>query len=167
MVANLIFALGSNKREKIYVGPGCTRLVQPSAPNLTPKIKLALLSTPTSTQSTSWASLSVSTSTCNFKRWPMLATVTPDRDPDWQHARTHPRRRRLSRPQCPRPIKGRGLHSRPEAVRHAARSNASSSPVIGHLKAEHRMGHLARRWLAATGYNFLLLTWLRLLPVRS
>lgn len=53
---------------------------------------------------------------------------------------------------------------------------AAVEPVIGHLKAEHRMGcnHLAHRagdainaLLAAVGYNFrLLLNWLRLLLLR-
>ena len=53
------------------------------------------------------------------------------------------------------------------------RRRAAVEPVIGHLKAEHRMGrnYLAHRTgdainavLAAVGYNFsLLIKWLRLL----
>jgi len=53
---------------------------------------------------------------------------------------------------------------------------AAVEPVIGHLKAEHRMGrnHLAHTTgdainavLAAAGYNFrLLIKWLRLLLLR-
>jgi len=60
-----------------------------------------------------------------------------------------------------------------DSIRKALRRRAAVEPVIGHLKAEHRMGrnYLARRTgdainavLAAVGYNFsLLLKWLRLL----
>ena len=60
-------------------------------------------------------------------------------------------------------------------VKKALKRRAAVEPVIGHLKAEHRMGrnYLARRSgdainavLAAAGYNFsLLLKWLRLLFV--
>ena len=52
------------------------------------------------------------------------------------------------------------------------RRRAAIEPIIGHLKAEHRMdrNHLAHGdavKLAAAGYNFsLLLTWLRLLLFR-
>jgi IS5 family transposase len=59
------------------------------------------------------------------------------------------------------------------AIRRAFRRRAAVEPVIGHLKAEHRMGrnHLAHSAgdainavLAAVGYNFrLLLRWLALL----
>ena len=59
------------------------------------------------------------------------------------------------------------------AIKRAFRRRAAVEPVIGHLKAEHRMGrnHLARRAgdainavMAAVGYNFrLLLKWLALL----
>jgi IS5 family transposase len=58
-------------------------------------------------------------------------------------------------------------------IKRAFRRRAAVEPVIGHLKAEHRMGrnHLAHRagdainaMLAAVGYNFrLLLRWLSLL----
>ena len=58
-------------------------------------------------------------------------------------------------------------------IKREIRRRAAVEPVIGHLKAEHRMGrnHLAHRTgdainavLAAVGYNFrLLLRWLRLL----
>jgi transposase, IS5 family len=64
----------------------------------------------------------------------------------------------------------RGLSA---AIRRAFRRRAAVEPVIGHLKAEHRMGrnHLAHSAgdainavLAAVGYNFrLLLKWLALL----
>ncbi len=60
-----------------------------------------------------------------------------------------------------------------DCIKKALRRRAAVEPVIGHLKAEHRMGrnYLARRSgdainavLAAVGYNFsLLLKWLRLL----
>ena len=60
-----------------------------------------------------------------------------------------------------------------DSIKKALRRRAAVEPVIGHLKAEHRMGrnYLARRSgdainavLAAVGYNFsLLLKWLRLL----
>jgi IS5 family transposase len=51
---------------------------------------------------------------------------------------------------------------------------AAVEPLIGHLKAEHRMNHLAHRAgdainavLAAVRYNFrLLLRWLRVLLLR-
>jgi IS5 family transposase len=59
------------------------------------------------------------------------------------------------------------------AIQRAFRRRAAVEPVIGHLKAEHRMGrnHLAHRAgdainavMAAVGYNFrLLLKWLALL----
>jgi transposase, IS5 family len=59
------------------------------------------------------------------------------------------------------------------AIKRQMRRRAAIEPVIGHIKAEHRMGrnHLAgtagdaiNAILAAAGYNFrLLLTWLRLL----
>jgi IS5 family transposase len=59
------------------------------------------------------------------------------------------------------------------SVKRDLRRRAAVEPVIGHLKAEHRMGrsYLAHRFgdannavLAAVGYNFrLLLNWLRLL----
>jgi IS5 family transposase len=62
-----------------------------------------------------------------------------------------------------------------DGIKKALRRRAAVEPVIGHLKAEHRMGrnYLARRSgdainavLAAAGYNFsLLLKWLRLLFV--
>jgi IS5 family transposase len=58
-------------------------------------------------------------------------------------------------------------------IKRDMKKRAAVEPVIGHLKAEHRMGrnHLAHRAgdainavLAAVGYNFrLLLNWLRLL----
>ncbi len=61
-------------------------------------------------------------------------------------------------------------------IKRELRRRAAIEPVIGHLKAEHRMGrnHLAHASgdainaiLAAAGYNFkLLLTWLRLLWLR-
>jgi IS5 family transposase len=61
-------------------------------------------------------------------------------------------------------------------IKRELRRRAAVEPVIGHLKAEHRMGrnHLAHASgdainaiLAAAGYNFkLLLTWLRLLWLR-
>jgi hypothetical protein len=61
-------------------------------------------------------------------------------------------------------------------IRREFRRRAAIEPVIGHLKAEHRLGrnHLAHRTgdainavLAAVGYNFhLLLRWLRLLLYR-
>jgi IS5 family transposase len=61
-------------------------------------------------------------------------------------------------------------------IKREMRRRAAIEPVIGHLKAEHRMGrnHLAHASgdainaiLAAVGYNFsLLLTWLRLLLLR-
>jgi len=57
-------------------------------------------------------------------------------------------------------------------IKRELKRRAAIEPVIGHLKAEHRMGrnHLAHASgdainaiLAAAGYNFsLLLTWLRL-----
>ncbi len=60
-----------------------------------------------------------------------------------------------------------------DTIKKALRRRAAVEPVIGHLKAEHRMGrnYLAHRAgdainavLAAVGYNFsLLLKWLRLL----
>lgn len=60
-----------------------------------------------------------------------------------------------------------------DSIKKALRRRAAVEPVIGHLKAEHRMGrnYLARRTgdainavLAAVGYNFsLLLKWLTLL----
>lgn len=60
-----------------------------------------------------------------------------------------------------------------DSIKKALRRRAAVEPVIGHLKAEHRMGrnYLARRSgdainavLAAAGYNFsLLLKWLKLL----
>jgi len=60
-----------------------------------------------------------------------------------------------------------------DSIKKALRRRAAVEPVIGHLKAEHRMGrnYLARRSgdainavLAAVGYNFsLLLKWLKLL----
>ena len=60
-----------------------------------------------------------------------------------------------------------------DSIKKALRRRAAVEPVIGHLKAEHRMGrnYLASRTgdainavLAAAGYNFsLLLKWLRLL----
>jgi IS5 family transposase len=62
-----------------------------------------------------------------------------------------------------------------DGIKKALRRRAAVEPVIGHLKAEHRMSrnYLARRSgdainavLAAAGYNFsLLLKWLRLLFV--
>lgn len=58
-------------------------------------------------------------------------------------------------------------------IKRKFRRRAAVEPVIGHLKAEHRMGcnHFAHRagdavsaMLAAVGYNFrILLKWLRLL----
>src|SRR5215204_3776729 len=67
----------------------------------------------------------------------------------------------------------RGLST---AIKREMKRRAAVEPVIGHLKAEHRMGcnHLAHRagdainaLLAAVGYNFrLLLNWLRLLLLR-
>src|SRR5215204_3046344 len=61
-------------------------------------------------------------------------------------------------------------------IKREMKRRAAVEPVIGHLKAEHRMGcnHLAHRagdainaLLAAVGYNFrLLLNWLRLLLLR-
>ena len=61
-------------------------------------------------------------------------------------------------------------------IKREMRRRAAIEPVIGHLKAEHRMdrNHLAHTSgdavnaiLAAAGYNFsLLLTWLRLLLFR-
>jgi IS5 family transposase len=61
-------------------------------------------------------------------------------------------------------------------IKREMRRRAAIEPVIGHLKAEHRMdrNHLAHASgdavnaiLAAAGYNFsLLLTWLRLLLIR-
>ncbi len=61
-------------------------------------------------------------------------------------------------------------------IKREFRRRAAIEPVIGHLKAEHRMGrnHLAHRAgdatnavLAAVGYNFhLLIRWLRLLLYR-
>jgi transposase, IS5 family len=61
-------------------------------------------------------------------------------------------------------------------IKRQLRRRAAIEPVIGHLKAEHRMGrnHLAHASgdavnaiLAAAGYNFrLLLTWLRLLLLK-
>jgi transposase, IS5 family len=61
-------------------------------------------------------------------------------------------------------------------IKRELRRRAAIEPVIGHLKAEHRMGrnHLAHRTgdainavLAAAGYNFhLLLRWLELLLSR-
>ena len=61
-------------------------------------------------------------------------------------------------------------------IKRELRRRAAIEPVIGHLKAEHRMGrnHLAHASgdainaiLAAAGYNFsLLLTWLRHLLLR-
>ena len=60
-----------------------------------------------------------------------------------------------------------------DSIKKTLRRRAAVEPVIGHLKAEHRMSrnYLARRSgdainavLAAVGYNFsLLLKWLRLL----
>ena len=80
---------------------------------------------------------------------------------------------------APPAYKFKCLHSRSEAPRPRRRSKrqmrrrAAVEPVIGHLKAEHRMGrnHLAHSAgdatnavLAAAGYNFrLLIKWLRLL----
>ena len=75
--------------------------------------------------------------------------------------------------------RGGGVYVWPEAPAHPQikrelRRRAAIEPVIGHLKAEHRMGrnYLAHRAgdavnavLAAAGYNFhLLLKWLELLP---
>ncbi len=64
----------------------------------------------------------------------------------------------------------RGLSA---AIKRALRRRSAVEPVIGHLKAEHRMGrnHLVgsagdalNAVLAAAGYNFrLLLRWLALL----
>jgi IS5 family transposase len=60
-----------------------------------------------------------------------------------------------------------------EQIKRQMRRRSAVEPVIGHLKAEHRMGrnYLAGRAgdaanavLAAAGYNFRrLITWLRLL----
>jgi IS5 family transposase len=64
-----------------------------------------------------------------------------------------------------------------EAIKRELRRRSAVEPVIGHLKAEHRMGrnHLAHRQgdaanaiLAAAGYNFRrLLAWLRLETSRN
>ena len=85
----------------------------------------------------------------------------------------HPRRQGLSRPQLSRQVPG--LDHRPGApgdqpIRREMKRRAAVEPVIGHLKAEHRMGrnYLKGRdgdrinaVLAAAGYNFsLLLRWL-------
>jgi hypothetical protein len=85
----------------------------------------------------------------------------------------HPCRQGLSRPQPPAQIPR--LDQRPGAPRHRhirreMRRRAAVEPVIGHLKAEHRMdrnylkgrdGDRINAILAAAGYNFgLLLRWL-------
>lgn len=63
-----------------------------------------------------------------------------------------------------------------QQIKREMRRRSAVEPVIGHLKAEHRMGrnYLAHRAgdaanavLAAAGYNFtLLLRWLRLLLLK-
>ena len=85
----------------------------------------------------------------------------------------HPRRQGLSRPQPRREVPR--LDQRPGAPRHRPirremRRRAAVEPVIGHIKAEHRMdrnylkgrdGDRCNAVLAAAGYNFgLLLRWL-------
>ena len=77
-----------------------------------------------------------------------------------------------------RPSQVQDRHRRPERrvtpqIKREFKRRAAVEPVIGHLKAEHRMGcnHLAHRagdainaTLAAVGYNFrILLRWLSLL----
>ena len=102
-----------------------------------------------------------------------------DRDADRREPCPRRRRPRLSRPQRPARPQVQGLYLRPETPRHrdhqtrVAPPNSAVEPVIGHAKAEHRMGRnylagthgdAANAVLAAAGYNFRrLLDWLALL----
>ena len=116
-------------------------------------------------------------------RWPHARQGHPgDGNARRQRHRTHHHRCRLSRPQRARP--NTSSRSSPPARSAVSprrssdemRRRAAVEPVIGHLKAEHRMGrnHLAHpvgdainAVLAAAGYNFRrLLQWLRLLLLR-
>src|SRR6202790_693011 len=110
--------------------------------------------------------------------------VTPgNRDPghggnDRQHPPAYPHRQGIPRPQRAARLQVQGLHLRPEtgvtsAIKRQLRRRSAVEPVIGHLKAEHRMGRnylwyrrgdAANAVLAAVGYNFRrLIRWLRLL----
>ena len=64
---------------------------------------------------------------------------------DRQHHRAGPHRCRISRPQCAAQSQVQDLHRRPEAcvtpqIKREFKRRAAVEPVIGHLKAEHRMG---------------------------
>ena len=109
-----------------------------------------------------------------------LATVIPDMEAlDRQHHRAHPRRQRLSRPQCAARLQVQGLHLRPEATGDAA-DQARIAPQVrrraGHRPSQGRAPHgpqlslvtasgdAINAVLAAAGYNFRrLIRWLRLL----
>jgi transposase, IS5 family len=101
-----------------------------------------------------------------------------DRDADRREPHPHRRRPRLSRPQRPPDRKFKvhisGQRRRvSESIKRELRRRSAVEPVIGHAKAEHRMGrnHLAgtqrdaaNAVLAAAGYNFrCLFEWLALL----
>ena len=112
-----------------------------------------------------------------------LATVIPEMEALIGNTiDAHPRRQGLSRPQRAARLQVQGLHRRPEAARHREikrelRRRSAVEPVIGHLKAEHRMGRnylagthgdAANAVLAAAGYNFRrLFEWLALLLSKS
>ena len=85
----------------------------------------------------------------------------------------HPCRQRLPRPQSHAPAQGLDLGPGPPrhgSIRREMKRRAAVEPVIGHVKAEHRMdrnylkgrdGDRINAVLAAAGYNFgLLLRWL-------
>ena len=99
-----------------------------------------------------------------------LATVIPDIEAhDRQHHRAHPRRCRLSRPQCPARLQVQGLHRQARSDGSRRRSSASSNaaPPSSRSSAISRTstawaatisptasGDAINAVLAAAGYNF-------------
>ena len=108
-----------------------------------------------------------------------LATVIPEMEgAGRQHPRSHPRRQRVSRPQCTARPQVQGLHLWPETGRHTqdqapvappGSRRTRDRPSQGRASHGQKLslvppGDAANAILAAVGYNFRrLIRWLRLL----